>query len=214
MPIFNHDGIEFYYESVGKGEPVVMCHGLTGDLSAPRELLGNMTGYHLVFADARAHGETHPAGPASKICFEQFASDLHELLNHLGIDQAIVGGISMGAGVAVRFAIDFPEYVRALVLIRPAWPDSPLPDNLKLYPLIARLLEQHGPDKWQDAYDQHPEVQKLKTKDSVLVGSAGRRRVGRCSARHQHRLPVARAAWPALGAHEDRGIAGRRDRAA
>jgi len=174
MPIFNNDGIAFYYESIGQGEPIVMCHGLAGDIKALKALLGKISGYRLILADARAHGRTHPVGPASKICFQQFASDLRELLNHLGIEQAIIGGVSMGAGVAVRFAIDFPEFVRALILIRPAWLDSRLPENLSLFPIIARLFNQHGPDKWQDAFDMHPEVKNLTEKDSVLVNTMRR----------------------------------------
>jgi len=174
MPTFIHDGIAFHYVSVGHGEPIIICHGLTGDLTAPQELLGNIAGHHLVFVDARAHGQTHPVGPASKLCFRQFASDLHALMGHLGIKQAILGGISMGAGVAIRCAIDFPEYVRALVLIRPAWLNSSLPDNLKLFPLIARLFDQYGSVKWQDAFGQLPEVNSLRKKDSQLVDTLQR----------------------------------------
>jgi len=121
MPIFEHDSIRFHYEVHGEGHPLVVCHGLTGDLSAPKDLLGEFPGVRLIFLDARAHGKTEPLGPATKLCFKQFASDLYALLDHLKIDRAIVGGISMGAGIAARFAIDFPKSVAGLILVRPAW---------------------------------------------------------------------------------------------
>ena len=169
MPIFNHDGIRFQYETLGEGQPVVMCHGLTGDRSQGKELLGELPGHRLVVADSRAHGDTEPLGPESKIGFTQFAADLHALLEHLKIDRAIVGGISMGAGIATRFAIDFPNHVRGLVLIRPAWVDAVRPENLQLCPLIVQLFEQHGAEQWQHAYDQHPLVQGLNQKDPLIV---------------------------------------------
>ena len=135
MSIFEHDAVRFYYEAIGKGQPLVMCHGLSGDLSAPKDLLGEFPGYRLVFPDARAHGHTQPLGPESKLCFSQFAMDLHTLLEHLKIDRTVVGGISMGAGIAARFAIDYPNQVAGLVLVRPAWCDAPSPKNLKWCPL-------------------------------------------------------------------------------
>jgi len=167
MPIFEHDGIRFHYEVIGEGQPLVMCHGLTGDLIAPKDLLGEFPGCRLVFLDARAHGKTEPVGPESKLCFKQFAVDLHTLLEHLKIDQAVVGGISMGAGIAARFAIDFPSSVTGLVLVRPAWCDTPSPENLKWCPLLAQLFDQHGSEKWRQAYGEHPAFQELQKADPV-----------------------------------------------
>ena len=40
MPFLEHDGIRFYYEVSGSGPALVFCHGLTGDLEQPKELLG------------------------------------------------------------------------------------------------------------------------------------------------------------------------------
>lgn len=171
MPFFQHDDIRFHYESIGSGEPLVICHGLTGDWNAPKELFAGLTGRRLIFADARAHGMTEPLGPESKLCFAQFAADLHALLRHLEIDNAVIGGISMGAGIAARTAIDFPDLVRGLILIRPAWLDSRFPDNLALLPLIAQLFQENGLDKWQSAYDRHPLVHEFKQLDPLLVDS-------------------------------------------
>ena len=60
MPVLEHDGIHFYYDVVGQGQPLVMCHRLTGDLNAPNDLLGAFPGYRLIFLEARAHGKTEP----------------------------------------------------------------------------------------------------------------------------------------------------------
>lgn len=171
MPTFYHDSIRFHYETIGEGKPFVMCHGLTGDIDAAKALLDELPGYRLIFLDARAHGKTEPLGPTAKICFRQFAEDLHALLVHLEVERAIVGGVSMGAGIAARFAIDFPDAVQALVLIRPAWRDGSSPDNLRWAPLFARLLEQHGEENRLKAFDEHPEFQELRQKDPALLDS-------------------------------------------
>ena len=171
MPTFSHDGIRIHFETLGEGPPVVMCHGLTGDRNQPLELLGELPGHRLVIADARAHGDTEPLGPETRICFKQFAADLHALLEHLEIDRSVVGGISMGAAIAARFAIDFPNHVRGLVLIRPAWVDASWPESLQLFRLIVQLFEQHGAEQWHQVYDHHPLVQDLKQQDPSFVNS-------------------------------------------
>ncbi len=77
----------------------------------------------------------------------------------------------MGAATAARFAIDFPDHVRALVLIRPAWVDAPWPENLQLCPLIVQLFEEHGAEQWQHAFDEHSQIQALRQKDPLIVDS-------------------------------------------
>jgi pimeloyl-ACP methyl ester carboxylesterase len=174
MPFFQHDDIQIHYESIGSGEPLVMCHGLTGDRNAPKAIFADLTGLRLIVADARAHGMTEPLGPESKLCFAQLAVDLRALLEYLKIDQAVIGGISMGAGIAARTAIDYPDLVRGLILIRPAWLDLKFPENLSLLPLVAQLLKEHGLEEWQSAYDQHPLVQEFKKLDPLLVDTIRR----------------------------------------
>jgi pimeloyl-ACP methyl ester carboxylesterase len=50
----------------------------------------------------------------------------------------------MGAGVALNFALRYPQRVQALVLVRPAWLNEPLPANLQVYPRIANLIRRAG----------------------------------------------------------------------
>ncbi|HMF12595.1 MAG TPA: alpha/beta hydrolase, partial [Gemmataceae bacterium] len=66
-------------------------------------------------------------------------------LDHLGVARAIIGGISMGAGVALNVAVRYPERVAGLVLSRPAWLAGPMPpENVARYAAIARLLRAVG----------------------------------------------------------------------
>lgn len=161
MPTFQHDGLQFYYEVSGEGPAVVLCHGLTGDQSQPKAMAGELPSYQRIVWDTRAHGQTQPLGPVEQLSFATFAADLRALLNHLQVEQAIVGGISMGAGVSVRLAIDHPKLVRALILVRPAWLDQPRPANLMILPKIAELLERYGPEEALRQLPQLPEFSQI-----------------------------------------------------
>jgi pimeloyl-ACP methyl ester carboxylesterase len=74
-----------------------------------------------------------------------FGDDLVALLDHLGVEQAVIGGTSMGAGVALNVAVRYPARVTGLVLSRPAWLYGPMPaENVARYAGIARLLRAVG----------------------------------------------------------------------
>jgi pimeloyl-ACP methyl ester carboxylesterase len=59
----------------------------------------------------------------------------------------VVGGISMGAAVALNFALRHPKRLLGLVLDRPAWLDGPRRDNVAVFGAIAGLLRRHGAEK-------------------------------------------------------------------
>jgi pimeloyl-ACP methyl ester carboxylesterase len=158
MGTFDREGIQFRYEVLGEGRPLALCHGLGGDRQQPKELAGPLEGYRLIVWDCRGHGETQPVGPAGKFGFGPMVEDLAALLDHLGIERAIVGGISMGAGIAARFAAQWPRRVEALVLVRPAWLVQPLPENLALFPRVADLLRQLGPEAGLAEFKKLPEL--------------------------------------------------------
>ena len=99
------------------------------------------------------------------------ADDLAALLDYLGVDRAIVGGISMGAGIAARFAAQWPERVEALVLVRPAWLVEPRPENLALLPRVADMLRQFGPDAGLAEFRKLPELAQIRA-DSPSVAES------------------------------------------
>jgi pimeloyl-ACP methyl ester carboxylesterase len=144
MATFEYDEIQFHYHESGSGLPFVFQHGLGADVTQPFGLFRPPPGVRLLAFDARAHGQTLPTGDAAKLQFKVFGEDLLALLKHLGIDRAIVGGISMGAALALHFALRWPERVLGLVLSRPAWLEAPCPWNVKMFTLIAALIRKHG----------------------------------------------------------------------
>ena len=108
--------IQINYELEGDGPTVVLTHGLGSDVSgwqAASDALRDR--YRVLRWDVRGFGlSDRPPGPMSP---SVWAADLAALLDALEIEQAVIGGISMGGVVAQRFALDFPAKTRALVLV-------------------------------------------------------------------------------------------------
>ena len=158
MPVFVHDGIHFHYRDEGAGLPFVFQHGLGGDVNQPfgffEDLLKPAPPFRLIALDCRAHGETRPLGPESKICLASYADDVIALMDALGLEGAIVGGISMGAAVALNLVLRYPARVRGLVLSRPAWLDAPLPENLTILTRVAEYIRTYGAGEGRDRFIQ------------------------------------------------------------
>lgn len=159
MPYIQHDGLNFNYSDSGSGTPFIFQHGLGADLTQPIALVNAGPNFRVLAFDFRAHGNTHPIGPVEKIGLAPFADDLRAILDKLGIQRAIVGGISMGAAVALNFTLRFPERVMGLILSRPAWLDTPNPWNVKIFTLITKLIAAHGPIKGQQLFKETLEYQ-------------------------------------------------------
>jgi pimeloyl-ACP methyl ester carboxylesterase len=144
MPYFLRGGIRFHYQDVGVGPPLVLSHAIGRDIAQIQRYVGTPPRFRVVCWDARAHGLTDPVGPLEQLSFAAFADDLTALLDHLGIEKAIMGGISMGAATSMAVCSRWPSRVRAAILIRSAWLAEPFPASLRSIELIGRLLSQ-GP---------------------------------------------------------------------
>src|SRR5436309_8189236 len=99
MPFFSRDGIDLHYRDEGSSLPFFFQHGLGADVSQPSSLFKPPAGIRLLAFDCRGHGETRPLGDPEKISLDSFANDLLALMDHLKIERALVGGISMGAAL-------------------------------------------------------------------------------------------------------------------
>lgn len=98
------------------GRPLVLLHGYTDSWRSWEPLLSALPGFFRAVAPThRGHGDS--AKPGAGYRFEDFARDLRDVMDELGIERAVVVGHSMGSLVATRFALDNPSRVEALVLI-------------------------------------------------------------------------------------------------
>lgn len=153
MPWFDRDGLRFHFREAGAGRPFLFQHGLGGDSAQPFGRFAPPNGIRLLGLDARGHGETTPLGDEGQLSFAAFADDAAALLDRLEIPTAAVGGISMGAGVALNLALGAPDRVEALILVRPAWLAAPMPAGTRdLYAAIARLIRAHGAAQGRDRF--------------------------------------------------------------
>lgn len=161
MPFFDHDGIHFHYRESGSGVPFVFQHGLGADLNQTFNLFKPPAGIRLLTFECRGHGETRPLGAEEKISVETFTQDLLAFLDHLRIERAVIGGISMGAAIAVRFVLEYPERVLGLVLSRPAWLDESRADNLNVFATLAAFIRKFGATEGARRYEQTDAYQEI-----------------------------------------------------
>ncbi len=162
MPYFPHNGLRIHYQAAGSGQPFIFQHGLGGDTAQPLGLLAPPPGIRLIAFDCRGHGQT-PLGDPAALTFETLAADWVALMDHLGLETAIAGGISLGAALALHVALRYPARARALVLVRPAWLDAALPEaNRTLYGVIAQLIRAHGAARAGELFAASPALAALR----------------------------------------------------
>jgi len=162
MPFLHRENIAFHWEERGAGRPFLFQHGLGGDVSQPLGLFTPPEGVQLISMDCRGHGETRPTGDESQVSFRVFSDDLRALLEHLEIETAVVGGISMGAALALRLALDLPDQVAGLVLSRPAWNEGVNPFNVQAYSQIAAGIRALGVERARGEFMDSPFFQRVR----------------------------------------------------
>lgn len=119
---FQHQGRRLAYRSHGDGpRVVVLIHGLLMDGRMYAALAPTLAGrgYRVVTVDMLGHGASDQPHDMTCYSMPQFGADVIALLDHLAVDQVVVGGTSLGANVALEVAVAAPERVRALVLEMP-----------------------------------------------------------------------------------------------
>ncbi|MFI8500365.1 alpha/beta fold hydrolase [Streptomyces sp. NPDC085524] len=121
------NGVNVFFDDLGPrdGAPVILIHGhpFNRTMWAPQTAALTAAGYRVIAPDLRGYGES-PVVPG-KALLADFADDLAALLARLGIEQAVVGGVSMGGQIAMELRLRHPGVVRALVLSD----TSPVPEN-------------------------------------------------------------------------------------
>ncbi len=119
---FQVEGLRLHYERHGEGPRVlVFLHGLLLDNQLSRRLAADLAerGFHVVLLELPGHGQSDKPRHASAHRMDSYARHVTALLDELGIDQAVVGGVSLGANVALQVAVQAPERVRGLLVEMP-----------------------------------------------------------------------------------------------
>jgi pimeloyl-ACP methyl ester carboxylesterase len=141
----------------GEGTPIVLLHGLTA--TRRYVVMGSRTlersGYRVIGYDARGHGRSTAASDVAAYDYDDLARDLETVLDALGLERAVLAGVSMGAHTALRFALRNPARVAGLGLITPSFDTERAPDaeTLANWDALAEGLRERGVEGFVDAYD-------------------------------------------------------------
>jgi pimeloyl-ACP methyl ester carboxylesterase len=113
------DGARLFTVASGTGPAIILLHGGLATHQACQLFASSVSSrFRLITPDLRASGRSTYEGT---LAWSQLADDIAALARHLAIERAVIGGISLGAGVAVRVALDHPELTAGLVLLHPAY---------------------------------------------------------------------------------------------
>ena len=153
------DGERIYWESVGSGDPLVLCHGAGGNHAIWFQQVPLFARHRRTISwDQRGFGRSSAIGGATTPALA--SADLVALLDHLDIGQADLVGQSMGGWTVLRTALDHPNRVRRLVMsntpggirtgaLEEAWktlgPNSLTADGLGRSPALAEAFAEADP---------------------------------------------------------------------
>lgn len=115
MPQTTSHGTRLYYEDTGSGPVMLLSHSWFCDgRQWPQVPVLVESGYRVLNLDNRGHGQS--GAHREPFTLWDMADDLIAVLDHAGVDQAILVGLSIGGFTAIRTSLRYPDRVRALVL--------------------------------------------------------------------------------------------------
>jgi pimeloyl-ACP methyl ester carboxylesterase len=144
--------------SAGEGPAVVLLHGLTA--TRRYVVMGSSrlerSGHRVIAYDARGHGSSSPARARDAYSYEELQRDLQAVMDHYGIEGAVLAGVSMGAHTALGLALRAPRRVCGLVVITPGYDPETQEDRSRLarWDALADGLERDGVEGFIRAYGE------------------------------------------------------------
>ena len=165
MPKAPVNGIEIYYESTGEGFPLVLAHEFAGDFRSWESQVRYFSrNYRVITYNARGYPPSDVPADEDAYSQEMAVEDLRGLLEHLGIDKAHIGGLSMGGSLALNFGLTHPQMAKSLIIAAAgsgstnvdAWRENVFESS--------RAMEEHGMSAMTDYSRGEARVQ-LRRKD-------------------------------------------------
>jgi pimeloyl-ACP methyl ester carboxylesterase len=118
MPKLKRDGVDIYYEVHGEGPVILLSHGYSATSQMWKGQIQALSKTHkLVTWDMRGHGQSDYPEDQGAYCEPATVADMAAILDAVGVDKAIVGGLSLGGYMSLAFNLAHPERVKALLII-------------------------------------------------------------------------------------------------
>jgi pimeloyl-ACP methyl ester carboxylesterase len=137
---FLHEGHELAYTEFGEGpRAIVLVHGLTFSRRMQEPLARELAsrGNRVLTLDLLGHGESDQPETMWTYSMSHYGRQVLALLDHLGIDQAVVGGTSLGANTALEAAAQGPDRLRGMVVEMPVLDNALLACAVAFCPLLV-----------------------------------------------------------------------------
>ena len=122
--------IQLHYVELGQGQLLILLHGNGESCDYFEHQIAYFSKqYHVIALDTRGHGKS-PRGE-KPFTIKQFAEDLHDFMDEIGIEKAHILGFSDGGNIALTFALKYPDRVEKMIV-----------DGANLFPSGVRPLYQ------------------------------------------------------------------------
>lgn len=142
MPYCNNLGVKIYYEVSGEGYPFVLVHANPFDHDLWLYQRAHFsTFFKMIVVDIRGYGRSDKV--LKKFSLSEMASDVIAVCKAEGVEKAILGGCSVGSGMALSLGLDFPEKFEVLILV------GGQSDRPNTYDAHIEGYSKIGPSKYQ-----------------------------------------------------------------
>ena len=142
MASFRHQGQRIVYAEYGEGpRACILIHGLLLSQRMHEPLARELAerGNRVITVDLLGHGASDRPTDMWRYSMPFFAEQVVALMDHLGLDQAVVGGTSLGANVSLEVAASSPERLRGMIVEMPVLDNALLAVAVAFTPMLVAL---------------------------------------------------------------------------
>jgi pimeloyl-ACP methyl ester carboxylesterase len=168
MPHVPVNGIEIYYEERGSGFPLILSHEFAGSWESWKDQIRFFSRrYRVIAYNDRGYPPSSVPDDPQAYSEEQSVADLLGLMDALQIQQAHIGGLSMGGALTLKFGIAHPERCRSLTIAGAGSGTTNKEQFLREQHATASVFEQQGTAAVAEFYTRGPARVQLQAKDPL-----------------------------------------------
>jgi pimeloyl-ACP methyl ester carboxylesterase len=166
MPYADADGVKLHYEEAGEGTPLVFVHEFAGDAESWRLQVSCFARrYRTITYHARGYPPSDVPDDQAAYSQSRAMEDIRAVLDHLGIRQAHLCGLSMGGYAVLHFGLTHPERARSLVVAGCGYGSGDGQTFRRDAAVVARRFETEGMGAVAEFYSRGPTRVQFRDKD-------------------------------------------------